>query len=176
MALLAWRPTPAKIVGAVAGLVVLGVALRGYLWLAEVAARPFDVASAPHGAAYMQLIYYPTWSRLDDLLGGICVALIQVFRPTWWAALTRQGNVLTGVAVAGVAAVMWIFRDGEVAGFFAATLGPPLLATAMSLLVIAGASPRALIGRWAIPGAGALAAGAYSLYLSHKIVFHQVGL
>jgi peptidoglycan/LPS O-acetylase OafA/YrhL len=46
----------------------------------------------------------------------------------------------------------------------------------MSLLVIAGAGPRALIGRWAIPGAGALAAGAYSLYLSHKIVFHQVGL
>ena len=71
---------------------------------------------------------------------------------------------------------MLMFQDGEVAGLFSAVFGFPLLAVSMSLLVVAGASPRALIGRWAIPGAGALAAGAYSLYLSHKIVFHQVGL
>ena len=176
VALLARRPTPARIVGVVVGLIVFGMALRGYLWLADVAARPFDVTSDPHGGAYMQLIYYPTWARLDDLLGGICVALIQVFRPAWWGILARRGNLLTGAGVAGIAAVMLMFRDGEVAGFFAATFGIPLLALSMSLLVIAGASPRSLIGRWAIPGAGALAAGAYSLYLSHKIVFHQIGL
>ena len=174
--LLAWRPTTARIVGVVAGLIVLGMALRGYLWLADVAARPFDIASEPHSGAYMQLIYYPIWSRLDDLLGGISVALVQVFRPAWWQVLARRGNLATAIGIAGVGAVMLMFRDGEVAGFFAATFGFPLLALSMSLLVIAGASPRALIGRWAIPGAGALAAGAYSLYLSHKIVFHQVGL
>ena len=176
VALLAWRPKTARIVGAVVGLVVLGMALRGYLWLADVAARPFDITSEPHGGPYMQLIYYPIWSRLDDLLGGICVALIQVFRPGWWQALARRRNLLTATAVAGVAAVMLMFRDGEVAGFFAAVLGFPLLALSMSLLVIAGANRRSLIGRWAVPGAGALAAGAYSLYLSHKIVFHQVEL
>ena len=171
-----WRPSPAKIIGAVVGLIVFGMALRGYLWLADVAARPFDISADPHGGAYMDLIYYPTWSRLDDLLGGICAALVQVCRPAWWAALTRRGNLLTAVGVAGVTAVMWMFQDGEVAGFFPAVFGFPVLAAAMSLLVIAGASARALIGRLAIPGAGALAAGAYSLYLSHKIVFHQVGV
>jgi len=176
VALLAWRPTRARIIAAVVGLIALEMALRGYLWLADVAARPFDITSAPRAGAYMELIYYPTWSRLDDLLGGICVALIQVFRPSWWDTLARQGNLLTAVGVAGVAAVMLLFRDGEVAGFFAATFGFPLLALSMSLLVIAGANRRSLIGRWATPGAGALAAGAYSLYLSHKIVFHQVGL
>jgi peptidoglycan/LPS O-acetylase OafA/YrhL len=31
-----------------------------------------------------------------------------------------------------------------------------------------------VISRHAVPGAGALAAGAYSLYLSHKMVFHAV--
>jgi peptidoglycan/LPS O-acetylase OafA/YrhL len=152
------------------------MALRGYLWLADVARRPFDLGADPHSGAYMQLIYYPTWSRLDDLLGGIGVALIQVFRPRWWPALARRGDLLTGVAVAGVAAAMWVFRDGEVAGFFAAVFGFPLLALSMALLVAAGASPRTLIGRRAAPGASALAAGAYSLYLSHKIVFHQVAL
>ncbi|MEJ0066771.1 MAG: acyltransferase [Caulobacteraceae bacterium] len=176
VALLARRPTAAKIFGAFVGLIGLEMALRGYLWLADVAARPFDITSAPHAGAYMELIYYPTWSRLDDLLGGICVALIQVFRASWSETLARRGNLLTAAAVGGIAAVMWLFRDGEVAGFFAATLGFPLLALSMSLLVIAGANRRSLIGRWSIPGAGALAAGAYSLYLSHKIVFHQVGL
>jgi len=176
VALLAWRATSARITGVVVGLIALEMALRGYLWLADVAARPFDITSAPHAGAYMELIYYPTWSRLDDLIGGICAALTQVFKPTWWEALARRGNLLTAIGVIGVAAVMLLFRDGEVAGFFAATFGFPLLALSMSLLVIAGASRRALIGRWAIPGAGALAAGAFSLYLSHKIVFHQVGL
>jgi peptidoglycan/LPS O-acetylase OafA/YrhL len=80
------------------------------------------------------------------------------------------------VGLAGVATAMWLFRDGEVAGFVAATLGFPLLALSMSLLVMAAADPRSLIGRRTVPGASALAAGAYSLYLSHKIVFHQVGL
>ena len=32
-----------------------------------------------------------------------------------------------------------------------------------------------MIGRRAIPGAGALAAASYSLYLSHKAVYHWVG-
>jgi peptidoglycan/LPS O-acetylase OafA/YrhL len=176
VALLAMRPTATKIIGVIAALIGLGMALRGYLWLADVAAHPFDLTSEPHAGAYMELIYYPTWSRLDDLLGGVSVALIQVFRPQWWEGLARRGNWLTALSAAGVAAVMWLFRDGEVAGFLAATFGFTLLALSMSLLVIAGANRRSLIGRWTIPGAGALAAGAYSLYLSHKIVFHQVSL
>jgi peptidoglycan/LPS O-acetylase OafA/YrhL len=44
----------------------------------------------------------------------------------------------------------------------------------MATMVMAASESRALIGRFSIPGAGALATGAYSLYLSHKAVFHAV--
>ncbi|HEY2706790.1 MAG TPA: acyltransferase [Caulobacteraceae bacterium] len=171
VALLARRPTVAKVVGAVALLVVLGMMLRGWVWLDRVAAPPFDLAAQPHAGAYMSLIYYPTWARLDDPLGGISVALLQVFRPSWWAALTRRGNLLLGGGLAGIGGAMWLFQD-EIGGFFAATFGYPLIALSMSLLVITAASPTSLIGRRALPGAAALAAGAYSLYLSHKIAYH----
>jgi peptidoglycan/LPS O-acetylase OafA/YrhL len=173
VALLARRPTAAKVIGAVVAMFVLGMALRGWVWLHDVAARPFDIASKPHSGPYMALIYYPTWARLDDLLGGIGVALIQVFRPSWWAALIRRGNLVLALGLAGIAATMWLFPD-QIGGFFAAVFGFPLLAISMSLLVVAGAASGSLIGRYAIPGAGALAAGAYSLYLSHKAVYHLV--
>jgi peptidoglycan/LPS O-acetylase OafA/YrhL len=60
------------------------------------------------------------------------------------------------------------------ARFLPAVFGFPLLASSMALLVIAGSDNRSFIGRYSVPGAGALAAGAYSLYLSHKMVFHAV--
>jgi hypothetical protein len=50
----------------------------------------------------------------------------------------------------------------------------PLLASSMAMMVVAGTDSRSLIGRYAIPGAGPLASGAYSLYLSHKAVFQAV--
>ena len=173
VALLSLRPTAGRIIGAILALVAAGMILRGWLWLHDVAARPFDLTSKAHPGAYMALIYYPTWSRLDDLLGGICVALIQVFRPTWWLALTRRSNLALALGLAGTAATMWLFPD-QIGGFVAATCGYPPLAASMALLVVAGAASGSLIGRSAIPGAGALAAGAYSLYLSHKSAYHLV--
>jgi len=173
VALLAIRPTPGRIVGALALVAVLGMALRGWLWLDAVAARPFDIGSVPRDGRYMALIYYPTWARLDDLLAGIGLAMIQVFRPRWWAALTGRGNLMLALGVAGIAAAMGVFPD-SIGGFFAAVFGYPLLALSMAMLVIAGAAPGSLIGRYAAPGAGALAAGAYSLYLSHKAAYHLV--
>src|SRR6185437_7725026 len=174
VALIGWRARPGRVAAAIAAVVLLGMALSGYLWLRYVAATPFDIAAhAKHGGAYMTLIYYPTWTRLDGLLGGVCVALVSTFRPRWWAALTARANVCLAAGLAGVGAALALF-GGEIGGFLASTLGFPLLALSMALLVVAGAAPGSLISRWRIPGAAALAAGAYSLYLSHKIVFHLV--
>ena len=49
--------------------------------------------------------------------------------------MARRGDLLTGAAIAGVAATMWLFRDGEVAGFFAAVFGFPLLALSMAAFI-----------------------------------------
>jgi peptidoglycan/LPS O-acetylase OafA/YrhL len=121
----------------------------------------------------MTLIYYPTWARLDGLLTGVGAAAVQTFRPTWWKALTARANILGIAGIAGVILSAIFFQD-MFARFLPAVFGFPLLAASMALLVVAATHNRSFIGRYSVPGAGALAAGAYSLYLSHKMVFHAV--
>jgi peptidoglycan/LPS O-acetylase OafA/YrhL len=173
VALVALRPTPAKIIGVLVSVVLLGMALRGYLWLHGVAATPFEIAAQPRGGAYMRLIYYPTWTRLDGLLMGIAAATIRAFRPATWTTLTARPNLLLGGGGLGVVASTFLFHD-QIAGFWPTVFGFPLLSFSIVLMVIAGTDGRCLIGRYRVPGAGALAAGAYSLYLSHKAIFHAV--
>jgi peptidoglycan/LPS O-acetylase OafA/YrhL len=167
------RWSPARAAAVVAGLVLVGMALRGWFWLHDVAARPFELAAAPHGGAYMTFIYYPTWTRLDGLLAGISLAAVRVYRPAEWARLTARPNFLLAAGVVAVVAAT-LFFGGQIAGFWPTVLGFPLVAIGMGLLVAAAADARSLIGSRTLPGAGALAAGAYSLYLSHKMVFHAV--
>jgi peptidoglycan/LPS O-acetylase OafA/YrhL len=172
-ALIAIRPSAGKAIGAMVVVLLAGMLLRGYLWLHDVAREPFNPAAQAGAFAYRTLIYYPTWTRLDGLLAGVAVAAIQSFRPQWWRRLTARPNVLLGVGAAGVGMAI-VFFGGAVPGFLPTIFAFPLLACAMALLVIAGSDRRSLIGRYSIPGAGALAAGAYSLYLSNKVVFHAV--
>ncbi len=173
VAILAVRPSPPKVVGAFIAVLIVGVVSRGYFWLAEVARQPFHSAAFPHFGHYMTLIYYPTWARLDGLLAGVGMAAIQTFRPMWWRVLTARANILTIAGLAGVVISAIFFQD-MFAKFLPAVFGFPLLAGSMALLVVAGSDSRSFIGRYSVPGAGALAAGAYSLYLSHKMVFHAV--
>jgi peptidoglycan/LPS O-acetylase OafA/YrhL len=173
VAILAVRPHPRIVVAVFTEVLIVGIVSRGYFWLADVAQPPFDTAAFPHFGRYMTLIYYPTWARLDGLLAGVGAAALQTFHPVWWRVLTARANILGIAGVAGVVLSAIFFQD-MFARFLPAVLGFPLLASSMALLVIAGSDNRSFIGRYTIPGAGALAAGAYSLYLSHKMVFHAV--
>jgi len=167
------RWSPARTAALIVGLVLTGMALRGWSWLHDVAARPFDLTAAPQARRFMTLIYYPTWTRLDGLLVGVSLAALRVHRPAWWAVFTARPNLLLAAGAATVVAATFVSRN-QISGFWPTVLGFPLVALGMGLLVAAGAEARSLIGSRALPGVGALAAGAYSLYLSHKIVFHAV--
>jgi peptidoglycan/LPS O-acetylase OafA/YrhL len=173
VAIVAVRPHPQSVVAVFIAVLMVGIVSRGYFWLADVAQPPFDTAGFPHFGRYMTLVYYPTWARLDGLLAGVGAAAIQTFRPAWWRALTKRANILGIGGVAGVIVSAIFFQD-MFARFLPAVFGFPLLASSMALLVVAASDSRSFIGRYSIPGAGALAAGAYSLYLSHKMVFHAV--
>ena len=175
VALIALKPSPRKVTLAIALAVMLGMVLRGYLWLRFVAETPFDMAAPPHGP-FMSLIYYPTDTRLDGLLMGIAAAAIQAFRPQAWAKLTSRPNLLLVAGLAGVVTSTFIFNHGQNAWFWATVLGYPFLSFSIVLVVMAAATPTSTIGRYRVPGATTLATGAYSLYLSHKIVFHWVQL
>ncbi|PPU78366.1 acyltransferase [Xanthomonas cucurbitae] len=91
---------------------------------------------------FVEDIYYPTWNRLDGLLAG---------------------SALTALA-------MWLFRERT--GLIGNALGWPVLSFGLALLVLAGTATDSRFGRLRVPGAAWLAAISYSLYLTHKAMFH----
>jgi peptidoglycan/LPS O-acetylase OafA/YrhL len=173
VALLAWKPSAWKTCAVLAGVLLFGIAVRSWLWLADVAQTSFSASAEPNWRSYMTLIYYPTWSRLDGLLAGIAIAALKIFRPQQWTSFTSRPNLLLAIGLAGLAAAILLFQR-QIAPFLPATLGFPLLSASIALVVAAASTDRALIGRYRIPGAAALATGAYSLYLSQKLAYHAV--
>ena len=173
VALLAWKPSARTTCIALGAVLVLGIAVRAWLWLAHVAHAPFVATAEPDWRPYMTLIYYPTWSRLDGLLAGIAVAALKIFRPERWARFTARPNLLLALGFAGIAAAILLFGR-QIAPLPPAAIGFPLLSASIALIVAAASTDRALIGRYRVPGAAALATGAYSLYLSQKLAYHSV--
>jgi peptidoglycan/LPS O-acetylase OafA/YrhL len=168
--LLLWR-RPAWVAVTVCAAVLIGdAALRALIWRLDLA--PLSPDSDDFSRLFMERIYYPTWTRLDGLLAGVALAAVRRFRPAIWENLMRRANLLTGVGLAALGIAAWLFQDQS--AFWPSVVGYPLLASAFALLVAAAASPHGLLGRRPVPGAGAVAAVAYSLYLSHKIAYHLV--
>jgi peptidoglycan/LPS O-acetylase OafA/YrhL len=171
MVLLLWR-RPAWMTVAVCAAVLIGDAtLRAFIWR-------HDLAPLAHSGDFtrvaMERLYYPTWTRLDGLLAGVALAAVRLFRPAIWEGLMRRANLLTAAGLMALGLAAWLFQNQF--AFWPSVVGYPLLASAFALLVAAAASPHGLLGRRPVPGARAVAAVAYSLYLSHKIVYHLVPL
>ena len=101
VACLAVRPSAAKVTATVLAVLLFAIAIRGYLWIHEVALSP---PGERDGVRFMTLIYYPTWSRLDGLLAGVVAALVQTLHPGWWRILAARPNLLLICGVVGIAA------------------------------------------------------------------------
>ncbi|WP_266182424.1 acyltransferase family protein [Dyella humicola] len=174
--LLAWwlarRPSAPRFIAVCMAVIAAGMLIRGYVWLQELAPAGAAGDGAEAQRHFLEGIYYPSWSRLDGLLAGVVLATIKAYRKPLWARLQRRANalLLIGLAIAGTA--IWLFRDR--ASFIPSLLGYPLLSLGLGFIVLAGTSAQGLLGRLKIPGAGWLALVSYSLYLTHKAVFHLV--
>jgi peptidoglycan/LPS O-acetylase OafA/YrhL len=149
------------------------VLLRAFVWLAFVANSPFNVHSASKWQAYVTLIYYPTWCRLDGLLAGIALATLKIFRPSAWQRFVAQPNLLLAAGLTGVGIAMLLFA-GPFSQLAGVALGFPLVSASASLIVAAASTGNGLVGKYRVFGGQALATGAYSLYLTHKLAFHAV--
>lgn len=171
--LLAWALTRRASLGKTlaACLIILlgGIALRSFIWLHWM--QPVqDVDRGRFNTIFIEHIYYASYSRLDGLLAGVVLAAVQVARPRWWERLQAKSNLVMLAGLAIVAAAMGIFTDR--AGFVATSIGYPLLSVGLALVVCSASGRQSWLGRGRIPGAGWLAMVSYSLYLSHKAVFH----
>lgn len=174
---LAWwltrRPSSARFVAVCVALLLAGMAIRGYVWLFQMApVRDLEGVARGFGQRYIEDIYYPTYTRLDGLLAGVVLATVRVYRPQAWARMLASANLLLVAGVMVVGMSMWLFRDRT--GLVGNVFGFPVLSAGLALLVAAAASSDGWIGKARVPGAGWIALASYSLYLVHKQVFHFV--
>ncbi len=123
--------------------------------------------SEPNIYRYYNLVYYSTLCRFDELVAGVALALVKNHHPQIWQRLTACGNAMlaAGATLLGLA---WYLFLQERYGYAMTVFGYPLLALAISLLLLAALSPGALLYRLRVPGAAALALWSYAIYLSHK--------
>lgn len=165
------KPSMKKAASVCLALLIGGIALRGYFWLVELTPfRKGEGNSIGFGPRYFELIYYPTYSRLDGLLAGVSVAAVRYFRPEWWTKCMQKGNLLLCLGLMGFVVSLWMFQGRY--SFVGSVFGFPLLSASFALLVAAAVSPRTILGSVRIPFAETIATLAYSLYLINKQVFH----
>jgi peptidoglycan/LPS O-acetylase OafA/YrhL len=157
------RPRAAVIVLCL--LVVGGIVLRAFL-----AAQNPSVDGGVSFRGFQAWIYYPTWTRLDPLVFGVVLAVIEKFRPSWWQ---RVMDGALWLWLPGLAAIVYGLYMGEGDLTVAACVWQfPLIAFGMAALLVCAVSPRLVFRRIEIPGAAFFASIAYSVYLSHKLVIH----
>jgi peptidoglycan/LPS O-acetylase OafA/YrhL len=152
-------------------LVALGIAIRTWVFFHQL--KPLGADDA--GGLYMEHIYYPTYTRMDGLLAGLTLALMQRFRPLWWRTAGRCGHTtcLTGIAFVAVSLYMFQDRFSSQTGpaAWGTFIGFPLVSVGLALVVASALSDNGLL-RHRVPFAKLIATLAFSLYLTHKFVAH----
>ena len=131
---------------------------------------------------WMAWIYYPTQTRLDGLLVGVFIAWLFHFKSSAreWLAERHLQTLLAGI---GLMAISYFFvlqntPDRTVRVFVGVrALYPslflfPMVSIGFGLIVVSAISPQSLLYNLRSRSLGWVATLSYSLYLSHKIVFH----
>lgn len=142
-----------------------GMVVRATLWqeLVEGSAQP--------GLNYYKYIYYSTFSRFDELVAGVALALLKNYHQDAWRRITSNGNAMLAAGALVCAAAFWLFLDKR-EGFAITVVGFPMLALGFAMLIVAALSERSLLRDTRVPGAASLALWAYAIYLTHK----QIGM
>ncbi len=128
------------------------------------------------GKDYWEFIYYPSYSRFDELLPGIALALIKNYHPITFAKLLRYGNqwLLAGLISSGIVLYLFLnihYQEGIGINPWTTSIGYSLLAISFSFLVLAALSPHSWLYHCKIPSAAKLALWSYAIYLIHKPLY-----
>jgi peptidoglycan/LPS O-acetylase OafA/YrhL len=121
--------------------------------------------------AFAAPVYYSSFSRFDELLPGVAIAMLKNFHPAAFARILRHGNALLVAGLAMSAAVLYGITNDVPTAFAASTFGFSLVAASFALLTCSALSPGSILNWARIPGAASLALWSYAIYLVHKPVF-----
>lgn len=167
---------------AIAGAMVGGgMLLRYTLWESQVGTLVDADKLRDAFAVYLRDLYYPTYTRLDGLMFGVLLAAARFFKPELCQRYA-PARIALPVGIVFVVAALVLFsirgplaqtnlflvfqaQPGSVAGF-------PLISIGIALILGAMIDLEQVLKRWPVPGAVIVATLSYSLYLTHKSVFH----
>lgn len=162
-------------------ILIAGLVLRYTIWESQVGVLVDAGKLREAFAVYLRDVYYPTYTRLDGLMFGVILAAARFFKPELCKRYAPP-RVALPVGVALVVAALALFsirgplagtnlflvfqaQPGSVAGF-------PLISIGIALILGAMLDLERVLRRWPVPGAVIVATLSYSLYLTHKSVFH----
>jgi peptidoglycan/LPS O-acetylase OafA/YrhL len=154
---------------AVAVGIVLGLATRIYIW------NNFGQAGM-NFRDYFQHIYYSSFTRFDELLPGIAIALLKNYHTKAFTRLMSKANWLLAGGLICTGILFYVFPHYHVTeefgyNFFLSTFGYSLVAMSFALLTLAALSPNSVLGQTKLPGATQIALWSYAIYLIHKPIF-----
>lgn len=151
---------------------LLVIFMRAYNWYAHGQA-------SISGQSFMDHIYHSTFTRFDELLLGVAIAMLKNFYPSTFERVQQKGNLLLATGLISVGIMFYVFQNylripGYGFSLWVTTFGYTLLAIAFGILVLAALSPNSLLHRIRIPGATSIALWSYAIYLIHPIIFHVI--
>lgn len=171
---------------ALAGALTLaGIVLRYTIWDMQIGPLVAEGQFRPAFATYLRDVYYPTYTRLDGLLFGVALAAVRLLKPEFCRRYLSPKTALPVGLIFVITALVCFVDRGPLAGqgifpVFQAQLGAvagfPLISIGIALLFCVMLDLEHVLSRWPIPGAALVAMLSYSLYLTHKSVFHVVRL
>ena len=144
-----------------------GFLIRYYIWSSLYLPKQKQAG----GASWHDLLYYPSYTRLDPLIVGISIAALCHFQPKVFEKITRHGNALI---LAGILVLAGAYFYCTQFGTFSTTIfGFPVIALGYGLLVFGAVSPTCFLYQWNSKITTFISTLSYALYLSHKILIHS---
>ncbi|RTL10124.1 MAG: acyltransferase [Neisseriaceae bacterium] len=139
---------------------IIGLVLRGMVWQHLYNSNNLDL--------YTKIIYYPTYFRLDGLICGITIAILEYFYSSLYLKILRYSNALLFSGIFFLVALGSIISART--GFGTATIGYPGISIAFALILISSLSSKSILNKMMIPGISKIAQWSFGIYLVQKPV------
>ena len=146
------------------------ILIRGGIWFVYLRHAADDELSL----LYRNLIYYPTFSRLDGLVMGVLIALLKNWQPMGWKKLIEYGNRYLIIGMIGYTLVTFIFLTGTPKSFCSTVLNYSFLAISSAFFTLSALCHNSTLNKIRIPFITRLVILSYAIYLTHKIIINLV--
>jgi len=150
-------------------LFIAGLAIRLYCW------HQLYLPTAGEGGSmtyWTEVVYSPTYNRLDGLLVGVSIAAMYQFLPKAWNRISNYGNqwLATGLVLLTAA----YFLCSDLSTYVTSIVGFPFISVGYGFLVMGAICPGSFLYRWDSKITTLIATLSYGMYLTHKGIIHMV--